>query len=95
METLTSIGIIECNSSNYLLWQHEGRAKGYNLKKVLAKGSYPHQISKRFPQAEIVFSSRDIVNDQSIDLVILAGPESGDLNLVAAALEAGKNVRIL
>ncbi|PZR28377.1 MAG: hypothetical protein DI535_06985 [Citrobacter freundii] len=95
MKTFTSVGVIECRHSASSLWiSATSPVYGWTLKKVFPKGP-AHEISRRFPDVEIVNSAADIVNDSSIDLIILADPASRDLNLIATALEAGKNIRIL
>ncbi|OJW00045.1 MAG: hypothetical protein BGO52_02805 [Sphingobacteriales bacterium 44-61] len=96
MKTFTSIAVIECSHSASSLWKSAtSPVNGGNLKKVLPKGSFTHNLSRQFPEAEIVSNSNDILNDESIDLIILADPASSDLGIAAAALEAGKSVRIL
>ena len=48
-----------------------------------------------YPDAEFVQDKSAIINDGSIDLVIISSPDDEGMNIVTEALEAGKNVRIL
>lgn len=49
-------------------------------------------IKKRYPQTIIVNDTREILNDPSIDLVIVATPNTTHFNLAKEALLAGKHV---
>jgi predicted dehydrogenase len=68
----------------------------YNLKKILITDKMAADMArKKYPQTEIVDSVKEIVNDPTIDLVILLGEKSNDKPLVEEVMQAGKNVRII
>lgn len=67
--------------------------EGFFLSKIRARK--PDQIAladKRFPQAKVVSGADEIINDKSIDLVIITTPNLHHIHLAYQALEAGKHV---
>ena len=92
-----NVGLIECgNSTMPTLSNDFGPVAGVKLTKILAKHSSTEKLAREmYPDAEIVTNIASIFNDQSINLVIVAGPEKEDLGLVAEAVGAGKQVRVL
>ena len=64
-----------------------------NTQKVLVKMN--SSATDHYPDAEFVQDKSAIINDGSIDLVIISSPDDEGMNIVTEALEAGKNVRIL
>jgi|SRR5215218_3890431 len=48
----------------------------------------------QYPAAEIVFKTENIIQDNSIDHVIIYEPASDNLKLVAEVLQTGKKVQI-
>lgn len=97
METIKNVGLIECgNSTMPSLSNDFSLVNGFRLTKILAKNTSTNQFAKEYyPEAEIVNDYGSIIGDQSIQLVIVAAPKDNDLTLVAEALGAGKQVRIL
>lgn len=66
---------------------------GFNLKRIReTKPGNIAYIRAHYPDAEIVAEANDIINDPSIDLVVVATPNSSHLSLAKAALLAGKHV---
>ena len=66
---------------------------GLQLKKI--RESRPENTAlanKRFPQAEVVKEADDLINDPSIDLVVVATSNTSHFGLTKKALEAGKHV---
>lgn len=62
----------------------------FNLKKILERH---HDHSRdRFPQAEIVRSFDDLINDPDIELVVVNTPDHTHFELAQKALLAGKHV---
>ena len=97
MEEIKYAGLIECGDSTQANWS-DGHSEldGFHLKKVLIKQNIGNHIAKEYyPRAEMVQDTNSIINDESIELVIVSAPAETDLNLVAEALEAGKQVRVL
>ena len=97
MDTLTNIALIECDAakSPYSL-DTTSTINGFHLKKVLAKRKLTERMAKeQYPQSEIVHTKQAIINDKSIELVIVSSPAKEDLPLVGEVLESGKSVRIV
>lgn len=97
MEEIKYAGLIECGDSTQASWSEgNNRLDGFNVKKVLLKQNIGNHIAREYyPHAEMVQDTHSIINDESIELVIVSAPGETDLNLVAEAIEAGKQVRIL
>lgn len=67
--------------------------KGLNLKKIRA--ARPAQVSvakEKYPGAEIVPTSDEIINDPEIELVVITTPNTSHYPLAIQALRAGKHV---
>jgi predicted dehydrogenase len=97
MDNFKNVGLIECKSlvlaDAYEITNH---LNGFHLKKILVKQKIAEQTAqKQYPGAELVNDIHSIIEDQSIDLVIVSYPEDDDFPMVAEALKAGKQVRIL
>ena len=97
METIKNVGLIKCgNSTMPNLSNDFNPLNGFRLIKILAKDSATNHLAKEFyPEAKMVLDTHDIIGDHSIELVIVAAPGNHDLGLVAEALGAGKQVRVL
>ncbi|HEY0272542.1 MAG TPA: Gfo/Idh/MocA family oxidoreductase, partial [Chitinophaga sp.] len=66
---------------------------GLHLKRIREKRPENIALIKaRYPNTEIVPEAGDIINDPSIDLVVVATPNSSHLPLAKEALLAGKHV---
>jgi len=97
MNTIKYIGLIECGSLQKPLYISPASIlQGYAVKKVLSPGGTSEtNIKSRYPLAEVVASTRDILDDSSIDLVIVSDPSNEDMSMVGEALKAGKQIRII
>lgn len=95
--TMKNVGVIEYgNASIPSLIQDMSLSNGYQIKKILATGKSTTRLAKdHYPDAELVNDSSSIIDDASIELVIIAGTSNNDLGLVAQAIGAGKQVRVL
>ncbi|MER2999433.1 oxidoreductase [Pontibacter populi] len=68
---------------------------GLKLKKI--KANRPESVALarlRYPKTEIVASEQDIIEDETIDLVVVATANPTHYNLAKAALLAGKHVLV-
>jgi len=94
MSTVKNVGLIQYKdlASPYKVHSNN-ESNNYHIKKILVNGNTVS--TDKFPQAEIVKDSNSIINDGSIDLVIVCSPNEEGMNIVTEALHAGKNVRIL
>lgn len=97
MNTIKNIGLIECGSKQKPLYiSPVSILQGYSIKKILSTADATEtNIKSRYPLAEIVENTRDILDDNSIDLVIVSGPSHEDMGMVGEALQAGKQIRII
>ncbi|WP_153797498.1 hypothetical protein [Foetidibacter luteolus] len=69
--------------------------QNYRLKKILVKEDVtPNHDTARNPNTEIVHDKNDILQDESIDLVIISDHTVKDVEFAAEALRAGKYVRL-
>lgn len=95
METMNA-GLIEFNQPTdpYLI-DETGSFNGYHVKKVMLKEETAALTKEKFSGAELVHDTSDILEDESIHLVIVSAPDEADMSLVGKALQAGKQVRIL
>ena len=95
--TMKYVGLIECgNATIPSLAQDVSLSNGYQVTKILSSGKATNNLVRdHYPDAEMVDDSSAIINDSNIELVIIAGTANGDLGVVAQALGAGKQVRVL
>jgi predicted dehydrogenase len=96
METITNVGLIECKTPNGAFKTDAlGNRHGFHLKKVMVQDASPEITRLHYPQSEIVQDKRAIMDDSSIDLIVISGAAKSDLDLVAEVLQTGKHVRIV
>lgn len=97
MNTIKNIGLIECGSLQKPLYISPlSILEGYSIKKVLSTmDTNEMNIKSRYPLAEIVDNTRNILDDSSIELVIVSDPSHEDMGIVGEALQAGKQIRII
>jgi predicted dehydrogenase len=95
--TMKNVGLIEYGSATITsLLQDVNLSNGYQVKKILATQKSTNRIAKdHYPDAELVSDSSSIINDSTIELIIIAGTANSDLGVVAQAVGAGKQVRVL
>jgi len=97
MNTTKNIGLIECgNLQKPLYISPLSIGEGYSIKKILSTTDANEiNIKSRYPQAEIVDNTRAILDDHSIELVIVSGPSEDALGFAGEAIQAGKQIRII
>lgn len=97
MKTLKKFGLVECGTQGKLFRLPDlSKQEGYELKKILLQGDVSADTAKmEYPQAEIVADKQAILQDHSIELVIVSSPGDDDMGLVGEVLKAGKHVRIV
>lgn len=97
MATTKNIGLIECGAAQKPLFISPlSTLEGYSIKKILSTAhSNETTIRSRYPSAEIVDNTRAILDDSSIDLVIVSRPTPNDMGIVGEAIKAGKQIRII
>ena len=73
-----------------------GEKRQFYLKKILVNDlSVAGRIKSRYPEAEIVHELSEIVDDSSIDLVLLSFGKTNDRPVIQKILQAGKQLRII
>ena len=97
MITTKNIGLIECGAAQKALYISPLSIKeGYSIKKVLSANNLTEsKIKSKYPSAEIVDNTRSIMDDSSIDLVIVSRPSADDMGMLGEAIQAGKQIRII
>lgn len=94
---LTNVGLIECGNATIPALRNDVSASnGYLVTKILTKHTTANKLAKEYyPEAELVTDSNSIINDNTIQLIIIAGSNDKDLTVVSQALGAGKQVRVI
>jgi hypothetical protein len=97
MDTIKNVGLIECGTLHKPLYVSPvSILKGYTVKKVLSTdGTIDPNINNRYPGVEIVEHTKDILDDSTIDLVIVSDPAHEDMDIVGEVLQSGKQMRII
>ena len=96
MDTITNVGLIECNNAmGTFKTDALGNRHGFHLKKVMAPHASSEITRLQYPQSEIVEDKSAILDDSSIDLVVIAGAAKSDLDWVAELVQTGKHVRMI
>lgn len=94
MNKVKNVGLIQYKdlATSYEL-ERNNESKDFNIKKILVKNKA--LATDYYPDAEIVQDTHSIIHDSSIDLVIVFSPDDEGMDIVAEALNAGKNVRVM
>lgn len=97
MNSIKSVGIIECGLLDETSMKDRvGNTNGIRLKKILVKNEAGKTTAQQlFPQAELVGDAAAILQDDSIELVLVADPQEADKDLIREVLNTGKYVRII
>jgi predicted dehydrogenase len=96
MKNLINIGVIGRGAiDETLLTPVPGIGEQFNLKKVLiTDNSLPEAARLLYPHAEFVSNVDEIVNDSTIDLVIVSSKEEHS-PLIEDVVKSGKHLRII
>lgn len=91
-----NIGLIVCGhiSAPFQL-SPASTEHGYALKKVLLTGKASGLDGQNFPGAEIVNDKALLLQDESLDLIIVSAASNHCTDLIGEALQTGKPVRVL
>lgn len=95
--TKKHIGLVAANAAGHpVQLSLSSIVNGYELKKVFVKGDLSEGLARtHYPDAEIVGDLGALLNDDTIDLVVVASQPGNDLDIVKEVLDAGKHVRII
>ena len=94
---INNIGLVECGVSDHIYQLNQtSYLNGYSITKayVIDKTS-AGIIQSQCPEAEIVNDKATILEDKTIDFILVLSPQAGDMNFIGEALQAGKQVRIM
>jgi predicted dehydrogenase len=96
MSTLKNVGLIECNPPTGDFQRSPfSNENGFHLKKVMLQHASPEIARMHYPKAEVVQHKAAIIDDATIELIVISGAAQQDMDLVAEALQTGKHVRIV
>jgi predicted dehydrogenase len=95
--TINNVGLIECGVSDQIFHlNHTSHLNGYSITKAFTKDkSSAGIIQSQCPSAEIVDNKTAILEDNSIDFILVLSPKPDDLTFIGEALQAGKQVRVM
>jgi predicted dehydrogenase len=96
MAELKNIGVMASDASAEVFrLDNTSSLNGYNVSKVWMQRSADEYVRTNYPLSEIVEDKQSIVEDNSIELVIVSQPLARELDLVSEVLAAGKQVRVI
>lgn len=97
MRNVTSAGVIECGiKEETSIKDRIGNTTGLLLKKLLLKNKASVAATQQYyPQAELVKDAASIIQDDTIDVVLVADPQKEDKDLIQQVMQSGKHVRII
>ena len=95
MNAVKSIALIQCGIKGYPVQELPSRGEKAISKVFVLNNGDSKSIRTHYPHAEFVDNKEFILQDTSIDHVIICDPASADMHLVAEVLKAGKKVQIL
>lgn len=95
MESVKNVGLVYGGfPGKELQFTSTDKQNNYRLKKILVKENVsPSHDTVRHPDTKIVHDKAEILQDDSIDLVIVSDHTAKDIEFAAEALRAGKYVR--
>jgi len=96
MNKIINVGLIGNGSiDESLVASQAGRNEQFNLTKILIPYNGTNGVKVKYPNAEMVNDIKAIVEDSTIDLVIISSAKANDLPLVEQILQSGKHLRII
>ena len=97
MSNVKSVGVIECGIPDKAsIKDRIGNTNGILLKKILVKDKTSMADAQLlYPYAELVDNSASIIQDDTIELVLVADPQEKDKDIIQQVLQTGKHVRII
>jgi len=96
MKTI-NIGVISSGiTDEILLPASKVGEEQFTLKKIyFTDASFAESAKLKYPQAEIVSNANEIVEDSTIDLVILSAPDDQKSSLMEDVIKSGKHLRVI
>ena len=95
MNASKSIALIKCGLKGLNAQDFTSRSEKVISKIFVLNNEDSKHCRIHYPNAELVDKKEFILQDTSIDHVIIIDPASKDMDLVAEVLKAGKKVQIL
>jgi predicted dehydrogenase len=95
--TINNTGLIECGVSDHIFQlNHTSQLNGYSITKAYVTDKTSAGIvQSQCPEVEIVNDKATILEDKTIDFILVLSPKADDMNFIGEALQAGKQVRII
>ena len=95
--TINNTGLIECGVSDQIFHlDYTSQLNGYSITKAyLEDKTSAGIVQMKCPEAEIVNDRTAILEDKSIEFILVLSPKPDDMNFIGEALQAGKQVRIM
>ena len=95
--TINNTGLIECGVSDHIYQlNHTSQLNGYSITKAYVTDKTSAGIvQSQCPEVEIVNDKATILEDKTIDFILVLSPKADDMNFIGEALQAGKQVRII
>jgi hypothetical protein len=88
-----NIGVIGSQALENFFFTREDQAKQFHVKKVFPGEDGSMKLDKeQFPQAELVLDLKTMIEDKTIDTIIVSEKQ---LKFAAQVLRAGKAVRVI
>lgn len=102
MTHIKNIGLIEYGTTEQIYELNQlSRLPNYTIKKVLVHDmASVVSVQMHYPDAEIIFDKDQLLQDESIELVLVSAPKGDNVSfnsssIVGEFLKVGKQVRIL
>ena len=97
MSNIKTAGVIECGiKGETYIKDRIGNTNNYFLKKILIKDKSNAAITQsQYPKAELVEDIEAIIQDDTIELVLVSAPAENDKDIIRQVLLTGKHVRII
>ena len=97
MITNNQIGLIECGKTEAIVQMIEsGSLQGQQIKKIhFHHKALASKLKTQFPHLQIVEDTADIIEDETINEVIVSSPASCDKEILGSLLKAGKQVKVM
>lgn len=97
MSRNNQIALIECGKTEAIVQMIEsGSLQGQQIKKIhFHHKALANKLKSQFPHLQIVEHTTEIIEDESINEVIVSSPASCDKETLGALLKAGKQVKVM
>ena len=97
MNKIKTAGVIESGiKGESFIKDRIGNTKDYYFKKILIKDkTYAALTQSQYPKAELVEDIEAIIQDDTIELVLVTASAGNNKDIIGQVLQNGKHVRII